>query len=473
MENWILQEFESINLGDQRLNYRTKKILSQFSKEPLSTIPTACKGWKETKSAYRYFDNKQVSSDKILEPHKAATIKRVKQNGRVLVIQDTTTLDYSNQNFKQGIGPLRNEKERGLLLHPSLIVSESGICLGIYDDYQWFRNELLSKKFSKQKLNNERLHKRHIKDKESYRWILSYRRAVEIAKKCIDTHVISISDREGDVYDLYEEAAKTEGKKADWLVRIKITHRSIINNFGVRDAQLLNEKMVSISPQQIIEFNIPNRYGGTGRKIKQELRMAKIILHPPTGRRGEMRCSPVEVTVLLAKEINAPSDEKPVIWWLMTSIPIQNISEPKQLILWYLQRWQIEIFFKILKSGCQVEQLQLENATRTKNCLAIYLIIAWRILFLTSTCKIIPNESCVHILEKQEWQTAWILIKKERPPNKPPLIYEAIVLIAKMGGYLDRKKDSPPGPKAMWQGITQLYHAINTIEIINRLPTYG
>ena len=169
MENWILQEFESINLGGQRLNYRTKKILSQFSKEPLSTIPTACKGWKETKSAYIYFDNKQVSSDKILEPHKAATIKRVKQNGRVLVIQDTTTLDYSNQNFKQGIGPLRNEKERGLLLHPSLIVSESGICLGIYDDYQWFRNELLSKKFSKQKLNNERLHKRHIKDKESYR----------------------------------------------------------------------------------------------------------------------------------------------------------------------------------------------------------------------------------------------------------------------------------------------------------------
>ena len=136
-------------------------------------------------------------------------------------------------------------------------------------------------------------------------------------------------------------------------------------------------------------------------------------------------------------------------------------------------QWYIEVFFRILKSGCQVEQLQLGTTKRTKNCLAIYLMIAWRILFLTSTCKIIPNESCVHILEDQEWQTAWILIKKEPPPKKPPSIYEAIVLIAQIGGYLARKNDSPPGPKAMWQGITQLYHAINTIEIINKLKTYG
>ena len=229
MEKWIIEEFSALNLGDKRLNNRTKTILSNLSKSPLASIPTCSKGWHETKAAYRCFSNPKLNSEKILAPHKQATIKRARANQRVLVLQDTTDLNYSGQSYKQGVGPTRHGTERMLLLHPCLVVSESGCCLGVYDDYQWHRKELLSRMSDKNSLNNERLHKKHISEKESYRWVLGYKKATELAKECPDTQIIMIADRESDLYDLYEEALNTEGTKADWLIRVKTTKRAIIN----------------------------------------------------------------------------------------------------------------------------------------------------------------------------------------------------------------------------------------------------
>mgnify|MGYP005993994719 CR=1 FL=1 len=373
MDRWVIEELSSLNLGDKRLDKRVKKILSDFSRSPLSSIPGSCKGWNETKAAYRCFSNPKISSDKILLSHKQSTIKRAQAHKRVFVLQDTTDLNYSGQQHKQGVGPTRHGKEQALLLHPCLVVSESECCLGVYDDYQWFRSELLSHKADKNTLNNERLHKKHISEKESYRWILGYKKATDLARSCPNTQVITIADREGDIYDLYEEYNNTTGIKADWLIRIKTTKRALMNELGNRDERLLHEKMNTLKPLETIEFDMPRRDNKPTRKIQQELRMAKLTLHPPTGRRGTLRCHPVEVTVVLAKEINTPEGEKPVIWWLMTSVPVEQV-QPSQLISWYLCRWQIEIFFKILKSGCQIEQLQLGTGGRTKNCLALYLI---------------------------------------------------------------------------------------------------
>lgn len=312
------------------------------------------------------------------------------------------------------------------------------------------------------------MHKKTIAEKESYRWVHGYQQAAEIAAHCQQTQVIMLADRESDVYDLFEEANQ-ESNQADWLIRIRITHRALVNEFGKRDAKLLRQKLAALPAQQVIEFMLPKRNGEPGRQVQQELRMAQLTLHPPTGRRGKLRCHPVKVTVLLAKEINVPHGEKPVNWWLMTNITL--IEQPLQLIVWYLLRWQIEVFFRILKSGCQVENLQLTTAKRPRACLAMYLIIAWRILFLSSLAK--STVICTHVLEAQEWQTAWTLIKKTKPPEQPPSLHDAIVLIAQMGGYLARKHDSPPGPKAIWHGLTQLYHITQAHELLSNINTYG
>lgn len=224
---------------------------------------------------------------------------------------------------------------------------------------------------------------------------------------------------------------------------MKSINRAILNSSGKRDSLLLNEKMMQILPQQIIEFTLPEGRGQPSRKVQQELRLARLTLHPPTGRREKLRCSPVTVTVLLAKEINAPESVQPLVWWLMSSVPPEKLTEPAQLIQWYLLRWQIEDFIKVLKSGCQVEKLQLETFERTRNCLALYLIISWRILYLSSLYKMVPEEPCDLIFEKKEYEYLWILVENTPPPENIPNIRTAVLMLARLGGYLARKNDSP------------------------------
>lgn len=461
MDNWINTELKNIDLNDYRLNKRAKKIFVNFNKQPMCSIPASSHSWAETKAAYRFFNNPKVTAEKILMPHKLATINRVKECKKVFLLQDTTELDYSSQKCKQDVGPSHYGNEKILFLHPSLLVNEQGTALGIYDDYQWFRQELKRKTKTRQYLANELLHKKHVSEKESYRWLLGYRHACEISTMCPDTKVIMIADREGDLYDLYDECEKNRGIKADWLIRAKITKRALLNEDNEKDQYLLDKKIYNLSPVGIIEFNLPKRNGESGRVVQQELRIARLTLHPPTGRRGKLRCSPVQVTVLLAKEINIPENQEPINWWLITSIKPEELQSPSDLIKWYLLRWKIEIFFRILKSGCKVEELQLENSNRLRPCLAMYLIIAWRILFFTTISQTHEEVKCNVILSEEEWKTAWLLIKKQKLPHKIPTIREMVIIIAKLGGYLARKSDSPPGPKAIWLGLTYLYHALS------------
>ncbi|HAK3333270.1 TPA: transposase [Salmonella enterica] len=148
-----------------------------------------------------------------------------------------------------------------------------------------------------------------------------------------------------------------------------------------------------------------------------------------------------------------------------------ELTEPAQLIQWYLLRWQIEVFFKILKSGCQVEKLQLETFERTRNCLALYLIIAWRILYISSLYKVEPEGTSTLIFEKKEWEYLWILVENTPPPEDIPSIRTSVLMLARLGGYLARKNDSPPGPKSIWSGLMRLMLSINAIEIAKK--TYG
>ncbi|MDD0437915.1 transposase DNA-binding-containing protein, partial [Shigella sonnei] len=232
MENWVIQELKSLDIGDSRLDKRVKHILNSLSRSPEESIPVSCRTWSETKAAYRCFSNDKVSANKIMAPHKENITERAQQFKRVLVLQDTTELNYSGQKEKQGVGPKKHKDERNLFLHPQLVISESGVCLGVYDDYQWFRDELKTSKNTRQEICNDLLHKKHVSEKETWRWVEGYNKATELARQCPDTHVLSISDREGDFYDLFERAEQTPGIKADWLVRMKFNNRATLNING-------------------------------------------------------------------------------------------------------------------------------------------------------------------------------------------------------------------------------------------------
>lgn len=302
-------------------------------------------------------------------------------------------------------------------------------------------------------------------------WLLGYKNACEVSSKCPDTQVIMVGDRESDIYDIYDYAEKLSGTKADWLVRAKINYRALIDENGNRLPVLLNEKFKSMKTNKLISFQLPKRNGESGKTIKQKVKYSEVILHPPTGRRGERKCSPVKVTVIHAKEVGKSNN--PVEWWLISNIPISELDCPTELIKFYLLRWQIEVFFRVLKSGCKVEELQLVNNKRLRPCLMLYMIVAWRIMLATSTAKVCPDISCELLFTKEEWHFAWAMNNKSKPPNMPPSIGTIVKLIAKLGGYLCRSSDSPPGPKAMWLGLNKLYENIRGFKQMESLNTYG
>lgn len=271
MGNWVIQELKSLDIGDSRLDKRVKHILNSLSRSPEESIPVSCRTWSETKAAYRCFSNDKVSANKIMAPHKENITERAQQFKRVLVLQDTTELNYSGQKEKQGVGPKKHKDERNLFLHPQLVIRESGVCLGVYDDYQWFRDELKTSKNTRQEICNDLLHKKHVSEKETWRWVEGYNKATELARQCPDTHVLSISDREGDFYDLFERAEQTPGIKADWLVRMKFNNRATLNINGKRDHRLLHERIMEITPQQLVEFTIPDGRGQQARTLPDML----------------------------------------------------------------------------------------------------------------------------------------------------------------------------------------------------------
>jgi hypothetical protein len=161
--------------------------------------------------------------------------------------------------------------------------------------------------------------------------------------------------------------------------------------------------------------------------------------------------------------------------FLLTSVPVTNLESALEVIQWYLCRWQIEIYFKVLKSGCTIEKLQLSDKERFDPCLAMYLIIAWRILFLTMLGRAHPSTSSECVFDTIEWQTAYVMTYKKVPPTKPPTLKETIKMIAQLGGFLARKHDGDPGPIVMWKGLRALYEHIRAREIFQNVfgATYG
>ena len=450
---WAGTEFSTIDLGDKRLSKRAKKLLKDLGDKPSASIPAACGSWGEIKAAYRFFDHQKVTAETILSPHISATMERMKNYDTVLLIQDTTQLNFSGQKQKKDIGPLNRDNHRGILLHPTIAVTPDRICLGVLDGYHWHRTGLHHKSRKEKNRNNL---KTPITQKESFRWVSGYRIANDVAQQLPKQQIISISDREGDIYDVYHEAERhSKACKADWLIRA-VKNRPLLDGNGKRESKNLWDAVRAEPVISTIEFELPARKNKPARQVKQVIRVKKVKLHPPTGRRGKLRCESVEVNALAATEIDPPKGEKPIEWLFITSLSIGESDNVHDILCYYLCRWQIEIFFKIIKSGCQVEKLQLTNSKRLSPCLALYLIVAWRILYLTCLNRIYPNANCELIFDKFEWQTLYMILEKKKPPHKPPSLNDVTKMLGKLGGFVNRKNDGNPGPTVIWMGLQRL-----------------
>jgi hypothetical protein len=430
-------------LYDDRLKQRLYTIAQDFYKDPQANIPEACGSKARTMGAYRFFQNPKVTMEVVLTPHTEATIERMKGHRVVLVPQDTTTLDYSTHPMTEGLGPTNNKKDHalGLLLHDTLAFTEEGTPLGILDAQCWARDP-------KEKGKRERRKELPIEQKESMKWLRSFRKAAQVQKLCPETMLVVMGDRESDIYELFLETRKEpDGPKL--LVRAEKTRNRKV------DQEFLWDFMGKQRVAGCLKIHIPGRGSRKARDAWVKVRFSKVTLKAP---KHCASAPAITVWAVYVKEKANKTVDKPIEWMLLTTVEVKSFEEAQKRVEWYSGRWGIEVYHRTLKSGCRIEDRQLETADRLETCIGVDMVVAWRIYYLTMLGREAPELPCTVFFKEIEWKALCCYVNKTPvPPETPPSISKLTLMIAALGGHLGRKSDGFPGTQTLWRGILKMY----------------
>lgn len=173
-----------------------------------------------------------------------------------------------------------------------------------------------------------------------------------------------------------------------------------------------------------------------------------------------------------AQEEQPPDGEKAIGWLLLTTLTVRDFEQASRCLRWYSHRWLIERYHYTLKSGCRLEQLQLETADRLERALACYAIVAWRLLWLTYEARSHPTLSVEGLLETSEWQALYCHVHQTIAlPEVAPTLRDCVRWIARLGGFLGRKSDGDPGVKTLWLGLQRLHDMASMLQLITQSAT--
>jgi hypothetical protein len=451
--DWVEEEIGGAALGDARRSRRAEEILRAFYDKPQASIPLACGSEGKAKSAYRFMSNPNVKMSEILAPHIEATTRRASAEPVVLLAQDTTSFNYTTRYANEGIGPIGSQIDgaQGLLLHDTVAFTPSGLPLGVVDAQVWARD---AKEFGKKKGR-----KVPIEAKESVKWLNSFTAAKLMQAQCRDTLVVSVGDREADIYELFA-MAESEANHPKLLVRSQHNRTVLVCDAGNADVRPAERELWDHVPSQpvaaTLEVAVPrNKQRKQPRVASLSIHYAKLTLKPPAGKR---QLAPQQLWAVLAHEMDPPDGEDAIQWMLLTTVEVDDADRAVEMVRWYSARWGIEVYHKTLKSGCRIEERQLATVARLENCLAFDMIIAWRVMYLTMLGRQTPDLPCSVFFEEHEWKALYAFIHKsaDAVPELTPLLGQAVTMVARLGGYMARKNDLPPGVKSLWLGIGRL-----------------
>jgi hypothetical protein len=441
--DWAEEELGQARLGDRRLNQRLLRIARGFYACPQGNVPQSCAGDRaRTKAAYRFFDHPEVSMKAVLQAHYAATTARVAQHPVVLAAQDTTSLNYSTHPATEKLGLIGSHADGpvGLLVHDTMAFNLAGTPLGLLDVQCWARDpQQFGKRHQRRQLPFEA--------KESVKWLRSLEAVAAVQRQCPQTQIVSVGDREADIYELFVWATEKPGRP-QLLVRAE-HNRRVLDEHGYLWEHLAAQPLAGLK-----EVRLPRRAGRAARTARLEVRFGAVELRAPKRRAKMPR---VRLRAVWARETGAPAGVEPVEWMLLTTLPVENLEQACEKLEWYTRRWGIEVFHRTAKSGCQIETRQLGHADRIEACLAIDLVVAWRIFHLTKLGRETPDVPCTVYFEEIEWQALVGFIRKDPiPPAQPPSLREAMRMVASLGGFLGRKGDGEPGTQTLWLGLQRL-----------------
>lgn len=462
MNSWIENEFKEAGFPDFRLKNRLLQLISQLSKSFGQSIPMACQDWAATKAAYRFLDNDRFDETDIMNGHFKATASRVAEvEGPILVLHDTSEFSYTREGDQIGkirrlrrnpasdmIGGKKYFTQCGVLMHATLAVSAEGLPLGLGALKFWTRKDFTSCNERKKKINPTRV---PIEEKESFRWIEGLRHSTErfgTPERCVH-----VADREGDMYEFFHEAIET---KSHFLVRICVNRRTT-SHLNVYE-QMKREPTRGIHKVTFFDEN------GKAVETELEIKFKSVVLKPSDGRKAKIY-GPKPASIIFAKEIKGRKTGRPLIdWKLVTDLAVTTLEEAIEKLKWYALRWRIEVYFKVLKSGCRAEDLKLRTSKRLTKLISIFCIMSWRVFWLTMLNRETENVPATIALTEAEIQILDHMFP--RPDNrKRRILSEYVGKIARLGGYLARSSDPPPGNQVIWRGMKKLSEINIGVEI--------
>ncbi len=449
----IAQELACCRFRDARVGRRFKKLVRQLSQKIGQPIPMACQDWANTKAAYRFFGNRQVNEAAILAGHFQATRERVASvDGPILVLHDTTEFSFSRES-PAAIGVIKTsftgwEKSGrprqhtvcGILMHSSLAVTTDGLPLGLAAIKFWTRSKFKGTNALKRTVNPTRV---PIETKESIRWLENLKHSTEIIGE--PDRCVHVGDRESDIYELFCTAAEAG---------TKFVLRTCVDRLADNGQSTISAAMRKAKVKAIHRVEVRDNKGNLS-EATLEVKYERLRVSPPIGK--QKKYPSLTLTVIYAQEVTPPKERERINWKLITNLPIRSRKDAVEKLSWYAMRWKIETFHKILKSGCKAEDSKLRTAERIVNLIAIFCILSWRIFWMTMINRLTPTAPPSVALTRQETTLLDIMIKDGNAP-RPQHLQLSVYLtkIARLGGYLNRAKDPPPGNLVMWRGLSRL-----------------
>jgi hypothetical protein len=433
----LKEEMTYLSLGDKRRDKRFIKIVEQKISHPCNSIPETGKTWSDIKMTYEFYDNDKVSETQIASCIQKATVDRCLKKA-VLNILDTTNISFSSS--AEGLGYIDGAVGEGLMVHNSLAVDEQGCPLGLLSQKIWARDK---SQMGKRKFRNSK----DISEKESYRWIESIKHAENLLKDV--PLVIHIADRESDIYELF---AIPRATNSELLIRATHDRKTLLGNN-------MWEEIERGNVLTIFELDIPKVASEGGQKLKMEVRADMVMLSPPV---GKTHLPSLIVYGIVVRQ--ADKKENGLEWRLISTMPVKTAAEAMQCVQRYSYRWRIERFHYILKSGCRLEDLQLRNVNALRKAIIIYSLCAFKIMEMLHLSRTQPNQPCTNYFSEKEWRILSSLSNKYPViKNHAPTLQECVKMIAKLGGYLARNSDGPPGIKNLWRGLQKFNTILQAI----------
>ena len=450
---WIDREIAGCEFRDARLGDRFRKLLAQIGSAMGQSIPLVCQDWANTKAAYRFFSNDRVSEVDILAGHFQATRDRVvAADGLALVLHDTTEFTYQREKSEAiGItksinsgrdkaGRLRSHTVCGILMHSSLAVTIEGLPLGLAAVKFWTRKKFKGTAALKKKINLTRV---PIEKKESIRWLENLKQSTELLDD--PGRCVHIGDRESDIYELFC-AAQEVG--THFLVR------TCVDRLAGDGDHTIADEMDEVAVKGLHRIEVRDTNGDPDEAIL-EIRYRRIRVLPPIGK--QKRYPALTLTVIHAEERGKPKNRTKIDWRLITDLPVQSRKDAVEKLEWYALRWKIEVFHKILKSGCKAEESKLRTAERLVNLISVFCVLSWRVFWMTMLNRSAPHAQPTLALTEAEIGLLDHLVKdKDKNPPRRKTLRHYLTKIARLGGYLARANDPSPGNMVMWRGLSRL-----------------